>query len=51
MDTNVNFQGGCSATMELIPGDKVYVSCGNVEVVSGASRLSGLSGFLIQPYL
>ena len=47
----VNLQSSCSSTVELKPGDEVYVVCGNVYTLTGASGYITFTGFLIQPYL
>ena len=40
----------CAATMDLVPGDEVYVSCVDTNAIGGDSR-SGFTGFLTKPYL
>ena len=47
---DVEIVATCAATMELAPGDEVYVSCGNLSDIEGNSR-SGFTGFLTKPYL
>ena len=38
----------CSATMELIPGDIVFVSCADTDAIVSDAR-SGFTGFLTKP--
>ena len=40
----------CAATMELVPGDEVYVSCVDIDAIFGNDE-SGFTGFLSKPYL
>ena len=47
----VNLHPSCSSTVELMPGDEVYVDCCNVYTLSVGSGYTAFTGFLIQPYL
>ena len=49
--TNLNVRSTCSATIELMPGDEVYVDCGNVHTLATGANHITFTGFLIQPYL
>ena len=40
----------CAATMELVPGDEVHVSCADTNAISG-NDYNGFTGFLTKPYL
>ena len=40
----------CAATVELIPGDEVYVSCVDTNAILGNDDC-GFTGFLTKPYL
>ena len=40
----------CAATMELVPGDEVYVSCVDTNGLLGNDDC-GFTGFLTKPYL
>ena len=46
----IEISATCAATMELAPGDEVYVSCVDTNGILGDSR-SGFTGFLTKPYL
>ncbi len=48
-ESNDHNSPSCSAAMELIPGDEVYVTSGYGHDV-GSAEWNGFTGFLIQPY-
>ena len=47
---SVEIVATCAATMNLVPGDEVYVSCVSTNALESSSR-SGFTGFLTKPYL
>ena len=46
----VEIYATCAATMELVPGDEVYVSCIDTNAIDGDEN-SGFTGFLTKPYM
>ena len=49
--TLLNVAVSCAATMELFPGDEVYVDCGNVLTLTINDNRITFTGFLIQAHL
>ena len=51
VSTAVNLQESCAATVDMLPGDQVYVRCGNIHVITSAVQYNEFTGFLINPTL